>query len=192
MVTMTRAPRTGPFSSIVWATDGSAASLSGAQFVREACERYGSAVRIVHVAPMLSTRADERRITQLKALAASMRRRGISVSLHVVRGALGSPAPHIAEVTRMAHADLVIVTTRGRSPLASALAGSTTTALIREAPCPVLALPPPAGSGDGPHARPHEPAQVRAEVARGDLGRRGPAGELGEHGLAGPIGTIRG
>jgi nucleotide-binding universal stress UspA family protein len=129
------------FLTIVWATDGSASSVAAAHFVRDACERYDSDLRIVHVASRLSTQADERRIAKLKAVSASLRRRGIRASLHVVRGALGSPAPRIVEVARMAHADLVIVTTRGRSPIVTAVAGSTTLALIAEAPCPVLALP---------------------------------------------------
>jgi nucleotide-binding universal stress UspA family protein len=138
---MTRAPQTGLFHTIVWATDGSAPSVAGVDFVRDACERYAADLRIVHVAPPLSTQGDERRIAKLKAVSASLRRRGIGASLHVVRGALGSPAPHIAEVARMVHADLVIVTTRGRSSVFSALRGSTTLTLIAQAPCPVLALP---------------------------------------------------
>lgn len=140
-VTVTLAPTAGSPQTIAWATDGSAHSLASSRFVRDVCERYGSNLRIVHVARALSTQADERRIAGLKALTASMRRHGIAASLHVVRGAIGSPAPHIATVAGMMHADLVIVTTRGRSPLTSALAGSTTLALIAEAACPVLALP---------------------------------------------------
>jgi nucleotide-binding universal stress UspA family protein len=135
-VTMTPAPSIGIPSTIVWATDGSPLSLGGSGFVREVCKRYGSALRIVHVARHLSTQADERRIAQLKALSASMRRHGVVASLHVVRGAIGSPAPHIATVARMMQADLVVLTTRGRAPLTS-----TTLALIAEAPCPVLVLP---------------------------------------------------
>ena len=108
-------PQTDMFSSIVWATDGAGASLAGSRFVRETCERYGSRLRIVHVAPTLCTAADERRIASLKALTSSLRRHDIDASLHVVRGAIGSPAPHIAEVARMSRAKLVIVGTRGRS-----------------------------------------------------------------------------
>lgn len=129
------------FQTIVWATDGSASTVDASHFVRETCERYDSALRIVHVAPVLSSDAAGRRIAKLKAVTVSLRRHGISASLHVVRGALGSPAPHIAEVARMVQADLVIVTTRGRSPITGAVAGSTTLSLIARAPCPVLALP---------------------------------------------------
>ena len=129
------------FSTIVWATDGAAASLSGTGLVRETCERHGGRLRIVHVAPIMCTDADERRIARLKALTSSLRRHGIDASLHVVRGAIGSPAPHIAEVARMSQAELVIVGTRGRSPVISAVAGSVAQRLLAEAPCPVLVLP---------------------------------------------------
>lgn len=129
------------FSSIVWATDGSDASLAGSRFVRDACERHDSLLRIVHIAPTLCVGADERRIARLKALTSSLRRHGIDASLHVVRGAIGSPVPHIAEVARMSQAKLLIVGTRGRSPVISAVAGSVAQRLLAEAPCPVLVLP---------------------------------------------------
>jgi nucleotide-binding universal stress UspA family protein len=140
-VDMTHSPRVEMFSTIVWATDGSAASLAGSRFVRDTCERYDSTLRIVHIAPALCTGADERRIASLKALTSSLRRHGVDASLHVVRGAIGSPAPHIAEVARMSQAGLLIVGTRGRSPVISAVAGSVARRLPAEAPCPVLVLP---------------------------------------------------
>ena len=145
---MTHSPHLQMFSSIVWATDGSAASLAGTRFVRETCGHHSSRLRIVHVAPALCTAADARRIARLKALTSSSRRHGIDASLHVVRGAIGSPAPHIAEVARMSQAGLVIVGTRGRSPVISAVAGSVAQRLLAEAPCPLLVLPvPPAAAG---------------------------------------------
>ena len=137
---MTHSPHPELFSTIVWATDGSAASLAGSRFVRDACEQHDSRLRIVHVAPTLCTRADERRIASLKALTSSLRRHGIDASLHVVRGAIGSPAPHIADVARLSQAAVLIVGTRGRSPAISAVAGSVAQRLVAEAPCPVLVL----------------------------------------------------
>jgi nucleotide-binding universal stress UspA family protein len=146
---MTHSPHLEMFSTIVWATDGSAANLAGSRFVRDACERYDSRLRIVHIAPTLYTGAGERRIARLKALTSSLRRHGIDASLHVVRGAIGSPAPHIAEVARISQAGLLIVGTRGRSPVISAVAGSVAQRLLAEAPCPVLVLPAaPVASGD--------------------------------------------
>jgi len=138
---MTDSAQTNMFSTVVWATDGSAASLAGSHFVRDTCLRYASRLGIVHVAPALCTAADERRIAALKALSSSLRRHGVDASLHVVRGAIGSPAPRIAEVARMSQAGLLIVGTRGRSPVVSAVAGSVAQRLLALAPCPVLALP---------------------------------------------------
>ena len=146
---MTDFPQTDVFSSIVWATDGAGASLAGSRFVRETCERYGSRLRIVHVAPTLYTAADERRIARLKALTSSLRRHGVDASLHVVRGAIGSPARHITEVARMSQATLVIVGTRGRSPVVSVVAGSVAQRLMAEASCPVLVLPAAPVAADG-------------------------------------------
>lgn len=150
------------FSTIVWATDGSVASLAGSRFVRDACERYDSRLRIVHVASAHCTGAGERRIARLKALTSSLRRHGIDASLHVVRGAMGSPALHIAEVARMSQAGLVIVGTRGRSPVVSAVAGSVAQRLLAEAPCPVLVLSaaPVAAGGRRPAVTPALPASA--------------------------------
>ena len=141
---MAQSAQTRMFGTIVWATDGSARSDAAYGYVRDACERYGSSLRIVHVARPLAAGSGDREIAKLKAMTSSLRRHGVSASLHVVRGAAGSPAPHIAEVARMAGAGLVIVTSRGRPPLLAAVAGSVTQRLLVEASCPVLILPPPA------------------------------------------------
>jgi nucleotide-binding universal stress UspA family protein len=131
------------FGTIVWAVDGSARSDAAYGDVRDVCERHGSSLRIVHVARPLAG-GGEGQIAKLKAMTSALRRHGVDASLHVVRGAIGSPAPHIAEVARMAGAGLVIVASRGRPPLIGALAGTVTQRLLAEAPCPVLVLPPAA------------------------------------------------
>jgi nucleotide-binding universal stress UspA family protein len=131
------------FATIVWAIDDSARSDAAYGYVRDVCERHDSSLRLVHVARPLAAGGDGQ-IAKLKAMTAALRRHGVDASLHVVRGAIGSPAPHIGEVARMAGAGLVIVASRGRSPLIGALAGSVTQRLLAEAPCPVLILPPPA------------------------------------------------
>jgi nucleotide-binding universal stress UspA family protein len=138
---MTDSSQTGMFSTIVWATDASGASLAGSRLVRDVCNRYAGRLLIVHVAPTLCTEADQRRIAMLKALSSSLRRHGVDASLHVVRGAIGSPAPRIAEVARMSQAELLIVGTRGRSPVISAVGGSVAQRLLAGASCPVLVLP---------------------------------------------------
>lgn len=139
---MAQAAGTTPFHTIVWASDGRARGDLAYGYVREMCERHGSRLRIVHVARPLDGGDGERRIAKLKAMAASLRRHGVSASLHVVRGAVGSPAHQIAEVARMCGADLIVVASHGRPRVEGAIAGSVTQRLLAEAPCAVLILTP--------------------------------------------------
>ena len=56
---------------------------------------------------------------------------------HILRG----PAAHgIAEAARDLGADLIVMTTHGRSGLKNALLGSVTERVVRTAPCPVLTI----------------------------------------------------
>ena len=140
---MTTPARPNVFGTILWAADGSTPSDAAHDYVRDTCESRGSTLRIVHVARPLGGAEGERRIAKLKATTSSLRRRGVDASLHVVRGAIRSPADQIAAVARMVDADLVLVSARGRSPAVGALAGSVTQRLLTEAPCPVLIFPAP-------------------------------------------------
>lgn len=140
------------FDSILWATDGSPGADQSLGRVRELCERYGSSLRIVHVVHQLGCQnlpgpnvlADENRvIAKLKAQTSSLRRHGINASLHVIRGATGSPARHIADMARATDAELIVLGVRGRSPVEAVLSGSVTCRLLATAPCPVLVVPAP-------------------------------------------------
>jgi nucleotide-binding universal stress UspA family protein len=140
------------FHTVVWAADGSPRDDHALCQVRELCERHDSSLLLVHVvrkigggyvpAPDLCPYED-RMIAKLKAQTRSLRRHGIDASLHVIRGATGSPARHIAATARTVNADLVIVSTVGCSPLRAALLGGVTPRLLAVAPCPVLVLTPP-------------------------------------------------
>ena len=138
------------FNTILWATDGSSCSDDALGTVRQLCERYGSSLRIVHVVQQLGGEhfngpdviPDEGRvIAKLKAQTSGLRRHEIDASLHVIRGAVGQPAGHIAEMARVVDADLIVVGAHGRSALASLLLGSVTLRLLTIAQCPVLVVP---------------------------------------------------
>lgn len=57
---------------------------------------------------------------------------------------IGSPVPEIVAAAGDLKADLICVGTHGRTGLAHLLLGSQAERIIREAPCPVLTVKPPA------------------------------------------------
>ena len=57
---------------------------------------------------------------------------------------VGSPVPEIVSAATDLKADLLCVGTHGRTGLAHLLLGSQAERIIREAPCPVLTVKPPA------------------------------------------------
>lgn len=64
--------------------------------------------------------------------------------------ARGDPATEIVRWARDEHVDLLVPGTHGRRGLVRWLLGSVTERLLRTAPCPVLAVPPHAGTGPPP------------------------------------------
>jgi universal stress protein A len=57
--------------------------------------------------------------------------------------AIGTPYRAIVDAALTEGADLIVMSTHGRTGLAHMLIGSVTERVLRRAPCPVLAVPPP-------------------------------------------------
>lgn len=55
---------------------------------------------------------------------------------------LGTPDLNIVEQAKKDGADLIVISTHGRSGLSHMLLGSVTEKVVRHAPCPVLSIPP--------------------------------------------------
>ena len=68
---------------------------------------------------------------------------GVEPEMRVV---LGTPVEALTAVCEEEAAELLIVGSRGRGPLAAALLGSVSTRLARAAECPVLVVPSPAAA----------------------------------------------
>ncbi|MGA9856402.1 MAG: universal stress protein [Solirubrobacteraceae bacterium] len=132
------------FDTILWANDGSRRADEALSPVRELCERYRSALRIVHVASSGQSAqeraATERVIDKLKAQTTAMRRQGLNASLHVIRGATGSPAPHLLRTAHDITPDLMIVSHREGAPRAGGLSDSVAHQLLASGACPVLVV----------------------------------------------------
>jgi nucleotide-binding universal stress UspA family protein len=165
------------FDTILWATDGSSRCDRSLVRVREMCEEYGSSLRVVHVVPEFGLGRisadvhphEDRTIAKLKAQTSALRRHGINASLHVIRGAHGCRARHIADTARMIDAQLIIVATRGRLPLAEAIHRDVTQQLLTRSPCPVFVVPSgttrPVSLRTSPRTRPRPRSDARRDSA---------------------------
>ncbi len=63
----------------------------------------------------------------------------------------GAPLLELLKVARETHADLIVAGRTPRGPFHRLLSGSTLRRLVREAPCPVLAVVAPAQVAEGGH-----------------------------------------
>jgi nucleotide-binding universal stress UspA family protein len=151
------------FKTIVCATDGSANADRALAYARELAETFESSLRVVHIVEKVAggrlgdrdTYLDEdTTLAKLRSQTSQLRRHGVDASPHVIRGAAGQPARQIAGTAGDVGAELVIVGSRGRSPVTGALLGSVTQRLLHIATCPVLVVPSRSpAAGEPAHAR---------------------------------------
>jgi nucleotide-binding universal stress UspA family protein len=142
------------FSKIVLALDGSEPSERAIPVLRELAEAGTARVDIVHVRELMVGRAgglplhaDEDEITErVRARAKDLADAGYDTHVHVESTVGGGPAHVIAEIAQKVGADVIVIGTRGHSPVAGLLVGSVTQRLLHIAPCPVLSVPESAGT----------------------------------------------
>lgn len=79
-----------------------------------------------------------------------VRELGLPASVAELRVGTGDPASVLLKVAEAEAAELIVVGTRGNRPLATALLGSVSSAVISRARRPVLVVPPRARLGSGP------------------------------------------
>lgn len=137
------------FKTIVWATDGSQSADKALPNVRSLAQESGAAVVVVHAvetfissySAYLPIYGDEDDIkAKIERQVEDLRSAGIDVSTIIHAGGI-RPAHLIAEAARDTKADVIVVGTRGHTPLGGLMLGSVTQRLLHIAPCPVLAIP---------------------------------------------------
>lgn len=120
-------------------SDGARRALAvGADYARMMQAR----IHLLHISPAAGTDA-------MQPLADVTAGAGRDVSISVV-GRSGEPAEEIIRYAAAHSIDLIVMGTHGRTGFSRVLLGSVVERVLRDAPCPVLVVPPHAQLGSGP------------------------------------------
>ena len=128
---------------VLFATDGSKEDQHARSFVASARWAAGTQIELFGVVGVLSLAVSgdliDRNLTDLEreldGFAQSLFQHDCTVTW---RTSVGEPAEQIAARARTIEADLIVVGSRGRGPLATSILGSVSAGVIDRAPCPVL------------------------------------------------------
>ncbi len=140
------------FKRILCATDG---SEHGDRALRQAARMARAGDGELHLAHVIEripggsrlggqdvflteSEIDSRIVRQGEAMA---QQSGVTAEVHLVRGT-GSPAKQLATLAERIDADLIVLGSRGHSPLAGVMLGSVTQQLLHATDRLVLAVPP--------------------------------------------------
>jgi nucleotide-binding universal stress UspA family protein len=143
--------------SIVCGVDGSAESRAAARLAGELARRLGVRLVVAHVVEAVAggrgADADVRLMlapseADVRAAEELLERTVLEEQLTAaeLRSAFGFPADWLADLADEEEAELIVVGSRGRGALRSALLGSVSDQLIGVARCPVLVVSPGAAA----------------------------------------------
>ena len=138
------------FRTIVWATDGSELSDGALPLVEELARTHGGRIVAVHADALLTGRfggasllADEDDVrVKLARQVQELREAGFEAELKIKASPMLAPAQILAEAAREVEADVIVVATHAYGVVGSMFFGSVARALVHDAPCPVLSIPP--------------------------------------------------
>lgn len=137
------------FKTIVLGLDGSDGSRRALPLAVELARRDNANIVIAHVEERIIGKgggplhADEEQIVaDIRRQGEELSTQGIETSVEMGTVMLGGPAHSIDEIADKVGADLIVVGTRGHSPVAGLLLGSVTQRLLHISHRPVLAVPP--------------------------------------------------
>lgn len=137
------------FKSIIWATDGSEAADTALPYVEALASEHHAGVTLVHCDELLVARSagkdqfieGEYVRDKLRRQVESLRAEGINPDVKFVAGIGCDAAKQISDTVDELGADLVVIATRGRNPVAQLFLGSVAQRLLELAPCPVFIVP---------------------------------------------------
>ncbi len=140
------------FNTIVIATDGSHDGERALALARSVAIDTSARLVIVHVTEIVGGKGslyampldDDLIKVSIHAQVELLRADGIDAQVITQSVRLGGPAGVIADIADSVDADLIVVGSRGRSPLTGVVLGSVSARLQHIAHRPVLVVPPPA------------------------------------------------
>jgi nucleotide-binding universal stress UspA family protein len=148
---------------VLYATDLSPASRPAWERAQQLGRLFDAEVLALHVvSPVtvpLTNPLPGSVVEELVRVAEHQARQGLQRLLSGARGSgvkarirldPGPAAPRILEVARETKADLVVMGTHSRTGLGRVLLGSVADRVVRQAPCPVVTVPPQTGAPPGP------------------------------------------
>ncbi len=146
------------FKTIIWATDGSEAADRALPYAKALAEGDDRALVVVHGRELLQgarpVHANENELeAKIRRQVEEARAEGLDATLKLPTGGVSGAAHMIADVADEVEADVIVVGTRGHTPVVGLLLGSVTQRLLHIAPCPVLAVPTAKQMGIDEHER---------------------------------------
>jgi nucleotide-binding universal stress UspA family protein len=145
------------YKKVMWATDGSEAADRALPQAKTMAAEGGAALLAVYCEEFtlagkgggsLPVHANEDEVqTKIQRQVSELSSDGTPATFEMARSQVGGAAHAIGEIAEREQVDLIVVGTRGRTPLAGLLLGSVTQRLLHIAPCPVLAVPPSRNGG---------------------------------------------
>ncbi len=139
------------FKKVIWATDGSESADRALPLAKAIAAESQARLVVVYSEEFtmpgkgggsLPVHANEAELqAKIQGQVAELSSEGLTATLESTRSMVGGAAHSIAEIAEREHADLIVIGTRGHTPLAGLLLGSVTQRLLHIAPCPVLAVP---------------------------------------------------
>jgi nucleotide-binding universal stress UspA family protein len=141
------------FTKIIAPTDLSELSCLGLRYALELAREQSAEIIVLHVIPIgedwLSTREESAPVRDLmakeRAALDNFLREKFAEFFNLIelrqRVEVGGPHANIAELAEREGADLIVMSTHGRTGLEHMLMGSVTEKVVARAPCPVLSIP---------------------------------------------------
>jgi len=133
--------------TVVWATDGSRSADLALPYAKQLAP---DRLLVVHCEELLAgagnsgvpVHADEKRLLEkIEGQVQALVEEGFAATLTTVTAGAGGAAHAIAEVAKREGAGLIVVGTRGQTPVGGLMLGSVTQRLLHLGVCPVLAVP---------------------------------------------------